>query len=267
MRTGTASQILAPAFAIAFLLAVAAPADSFPEHEWGAGSYLYYSTGDYGGSENTDFLYWPGLLHRYTERWQFTLTVPFVHMRSPEAHFIVDGEAVAVDTGEAPERESNSGLGDVIFKATHHLVDQQDMWPWISVFGRVKLPTADEEKGLGTGKTDVGLGVETVRFFENGLLSFFDVGYTFIGEPSGADFSNRWSLSAGLGYRTTPDVMLAVFYEWRTAIAANATDPRALSFLITRRVRHDLRTFVMTDLGLSDGAADFAAAAGFTHRF
>ncbi|MFH1848173.1 MAG: DUF3187 family protein, partial [Candidatus Omnitrophota bacterium] len=58
-------------------------------------------------------------------------------------------------------REEASGLGDIALCAKYMLVDEGDMghMPRTSIRGAVKFPTADEDKYLGNGGVDYGLGV------------------------------------------------------------------------------------------------------------
>src|SRR5207302_410503 len=80
-----------------------------------------------------------------------------------------------------------AGFGDLYFKGRYYLLDDAglDSWvPGLAPFLKVKAPTADADKGLGTGAWDVGFGLEwDKRFREFFLLG--DVSYTVIGEPPG----------------------------------------------------------------------------------
>ena len=231
---------------------------------WDVETYGYYSSGDYGADEKTELIYWPLIVKHGSRSWRAVVIVPYLQVKSPDAQAVVDGGVERID--EESSRETRSGLGDIVLKGTWHFKDQRDLWPWMNAFVRVKLPTADEDKGLGTGETDVGFGLETVRIFPNRFLAFFDIGYTFIGEPSGVSYNDPLSVSIGAGYQTLNHVLVAAFYEWREAISPYNEDPQYLSFLATYRVQRDVRVFTMLDLGLNDGAADYGVAAGLSHR-
>lgn len=60
----------------------------------------------------------------------------------------------------AKEASTNttSGLGDLTLSGTYLLVTQEGPWPSVSPWVSVKIPTADKDEGLGTGKADVGFG-------------------------------------------------------------------------------------------------------------
>ncbi len=233
---------------------------------WEAGTYVYYASGDYGRDDETKIFYWPAVVRLHTGDWKYTLTVPYISIRSSGRATVVDGSPEVIEA-EDGETEEQDGLGDIVLKASYDAVRQGRYVPWISLYGRLKLPTADENKGLGTGEPDVGFGIEAVRVFENRYVLFAEAGYKFVGEPSGADYDNQRSFSVGLGRYVTDALLLAGFYEWRDAISAGGTDPEELTFLASHRLTGDLRTFAMFDIGLSDGAADYGVAAGFNLRF
>lgn len=236
------------------------------EYRWKFDTYLSYSSGDYGDDRNTDMLYWPVAAKRILSRGEVGLTVPYVRISSPGSQIILDGTVETIEDGTATGRETHSGLGDIVVKGEYALKDADDIWPWIDVFAKLKLPTADEDKGLGSGETDLGFGAESVKPLDNGYLAFLDIGYTIIGDPSGFDYDNRWMISPGVGRYYTPELLLAGFYEWRNAIGSGE-DPHLLSFLGYYKWRPDLNGYVMLDLGLSDGAADFGITTGLQRRF
>ena len=62
------------------------------------------------------------------------------------------------------DRRTESGLRDITLATRYYFIDEQDWIPSVNVTGRVKFPTTEEEKSLGTGEFDYGLGaVQGVR--------------------------------------------------------------------------------------------------------
>ena len=58
---------------------------------------------------------------------------------------------------------SASGLGDVTASAGYALFASADHTFGLDLTGKVKFATADENKGLGTGKNDYGLALDTYK--------------------------------------------------------------------------------------------------------
>ena len=99
-------------------------------------------------------------------------------------------------------RRTESGLGDVIVAATYNFYDNKASGIALDVTGRVKLPTASEQRGLGSGKTDAALQLDANRDFQRASL-FGTVGYKWLGKPEGADLKNVLYSSLGASYKVT----------------------------------------------------------------
>ena len=79
--------------------------------------------------------------------------------------------------------ESHSGIGDLRVGAKLKMVGHSDSYDGIALAGHVKIPTADNDSGIGTGKVDFGfdlIGSAEISEFL-GWNAF--VGYTVRGEP------------------------------------------------------------------------------------
>lgn len=74
---------------------------------------------------------------------------------------------------------------------------------YVDVTAKVKLCTADEEKGLGTGEMDYALPGEWYKNFEHVGL-FGAIGYEVYGDPPGTELDNAVfaSIGADYGFRT-----------------------------------------------------------------
>ncbi|MDE3049760.1 MAG: hypothetical protein KGJ48_07650 [Nitrospirota bacterium] len=105
-------------------------------------------------------------------------------------------------SGTFPNRVTESGFGDVLLIGRYYLYTEQErgLMPSIMVSGRVKAPTADKDRGLGTGEWDEGVGLGLTKLVTDKLIGFVDGGYTVIGKPDGVDLRNQWSYDVGLGY-------------------------------------------------------------------
>lgn len=224
-------------------------------YDWSVGGALFYQTGDYGTDISSDLVYIPFTARRHFSRGDAAVTVPYLWLRS-------DRNPLTGESGSTTE----SGLGDIALKGRYQAVSQESWKPFIDVFGRVKLPTADEDKGLGTGETDFGIGTEMVRRFAGPYLAFFDISYTWVGSPSGVDYDNRVVWDIGIGYEMRPNMLLSVFYEHRTSITAIGKDSRSIYGLVNWLVRRDLSVYGMLETGVSDGGPDFGVSAGITRK-
>ena len=90
-----------------------------------------------------------------------------------------------------------NGFGDTALKIKYRLVDQKEWIPSFAVSGTLKLPTASESKGLGSGKTDFNINTIFTWNLSKRLQLYANLGYTLIGEH-GAENELNYSLAGQL---------------------------------------------------------------------
>jgi hypothetical protein len=96
--------------------------------------------------------------------WDTSVVIPFVSLSPAEG----DGEA---------------GIGDVSLWEKFKLLDEEAGAPvGLAVLADVKLPTGDDEKGLGSGKTDVNGHVAVTKTLGPAAVHG-NVGYTYVDLP------------------------------------------------------------------------------------
>jgi len=228
---------------------------------WQYGLSFSYMTGDYGQKTDTDILYAAAGIKRYFEKGDVTVTVPYLDISDGGVTYI-DGGAEVVGGGGG-----GSGLGDIILKGRYYAVAQEGWLPFIDLVASVKLPTGDEDEGLGTGEADLTVMAEFARRLKHEpWIALGEIGYTFVGEPSGYDVDNRWLYSIGLGYEVNSKVMLSGYLDGRTSIVPGNTDPLSILLIGEYRYRKDLRFDTMLEVGLNDGAPDLAVMFGLRKR-
>jgi hypothetical protein len=236
------------------------------DFDWQAGVSLSHLSGDYGTDEITKMVYLPFTVKRYFERSDVAATIPYLSIETTGAQVIIAGQVQTVGEGGGdPERES--GLGDIVFKWSYYLTEQSVAWPYLDVVAKLKVPTADEEKGLGTGEFDFGVGLDASYRLREVHLLLADLGYAFVGEPEGIEYRNQLVFDVGYGYQMTEKLMVSAYYESRNSLLESNPDPKSLMFYGSYRLRPDLRMDLIVDFGLSDGAADVMLTAGLYRYF
>ncbi len=173
---------------------------------------------------------------------------------------------------------SESGLGDIILREESYLVrGGEGRRPFVSWILDLKIPTADEKEGLGTGERDWGVGFKYVQPLGRVFQILGDVSYRFMGDPGSIDIDDRVRLMAGFAFVTsgsrwrvvvenvTPAVdMVPVYDTAGTPIGLlEADDYRVARLdLLVRSQRGGTTRFTVTK-GLTDSAEDL----GFAIRF
>jgi hypothetical protein len=93
------------------------------------------------------------------------------------------------------EGDNESGFGDTQLKLKYRLVDEKEWLPALTVAGKLKIPTASDKKGLGTGEADFGINAIATKNITKRLVLHANLGYTFIGED-GANNEMNYSLGS-----------------------------------------------------------------------
>ena len=153
-------------------------------------------------------------------------------------------------------------------RGRYYAIDERGWVPTIAVRAHVKMPTASEEKGLGTGRPDEGIGVEITRTIGGGLLAMIDGGYTLIGDRAGSEFDNNWWYDVGLGRDLANGVVnLSVFLEEYRALVPGVANAREVLAAVSLKSASGWRVQISGAFGLSDGAPDHGFTLGASRRF
>lgn len=80
------------------------------------------------------------------------------------------------------EEERENGMADTEIKLKYRLMDEKNWTPAFTVSGILKIPTASESKGLGSGQTDFGINAILTKSLSKKWAVHLNLGYTFIGE-------------------------------------------------------------------------------------
>jgi len=111
-----------------------------------------FSSGDYGTGQDTEIFSVPVTFKYVTDPWTLRLMVPYIEITG--SGDVVGGTDTPVVIGSPSTRGSQSGLGDIVSGISYAILPTNDAMPLIEFTGKVKFPTADESKGLGTGGFD-----------------------------------------------------------------------------------------------------------------
>jgi len=253
-----------------------------------AGVNLRLLSGTFGGTQTTHVVYAPAVLRVDVNRIELSASFPllvidagsvamsqagFVPMQgslsgAPAAGMSMHGGMMGQST-TSPSTPAfatattlrQSGFGDVVTSAGYRVVDS--VWSNLQVVvgARLKLPTANADVGLGTGKTDVA-GVVTVRKrYDTGWVSA-EAGYLVIGKPTGADLSNVALWSAGGGRRLSDRWYLLGSANGSSAVVQAFGSPAEIGAGIGVRLGERMALTVLPSVGLSHASPKYALTVG-----
>jgi len=222
-----------------------------------------YSSGKYGGSQSTDMLYIPITGHYETGRWLFKLTVPYLRVTGPGN--VVRGVGTLKTT--TTTRTTESGLGDVVAGATYNVYAGTGAKPlFVDLTGKVKFGTADETKGLGTGKNDYAFQVDLYQSLGK-FTPFGTIGYDVLGSPAGSTLNNVFYGSLGGTYKLAPKTSGGLLFSARQKASVTGAPQRDIMAFVTHKLDNRWKTQVYVDKGYADGSPDWEGGATISYAF
>jgi hypothetical protein len=238
------------------------------------GTGLHYSTGDYGTGVDTEIISVPLMARYERDRLILKLTVPWIEISGGAS--VIPG--VGAVTSNNPRRRggagatattdaSASGLGDTVASATYAVFYDSASRSGIDLTGRVKLPTADEDEGLGTGETDFGAQVDVYKAIDD-ITYFGGVGYTVLGDaPNLALKDDVWNINLGASYKIDSRDSAGLSYDWRQPLAASSSRLSEITAFWVHSFDRRWKGQAYFLKGLSDGSPDWGVGAFAYYSF
>lgn len=170
-------------------------------------------------------------------------------------------------------RTTESGLGDVVASALYSFDPFVPAMPYIDVGAKIKFPTANEDKGLGTGAYDYTLNVDLYKPL-GAFAVLGGVGYTFKGdiEPdgnlsSGLKLDNVLSAYIGAEYQVSDNWLAGVSGDYREAASPFAVNGKEASAYVTWRLNRQWSITGSGGTGFSDASPDVFAGLSLVYGF
>lgn len=234
---------------------------------WAVGVGFEVAYGNYGSNADATLLTMPLVLavNPY-QHVDLTLEVPLVYQSSRSDSGMVVTQAggmggmgsrrggsstVMSSTGSTTVGEA--GLGDINVNAGITLLQDDELIPKIRPTVYLKMPTGDEERGLGTGTFEGGAGLSLSKWLGDVQL-FGESAYIFQGNSGVYQGKNYVSYTVGAGLQVTDRLFTSLYAKGSSAHVAGGVGPLdgrlKLNFLQSRRVVWELYGLV----GFSDAS-------------
>jgi len=255
-----------------------------------------YSTGDYGADEKTDIIFVPISARLRWENFSARISVPYRSIAGPGDGIPGDGTPIITDrcaniqftrpvlfdrfcqpqnTAE-PENDNgqSSGLGDIVLAASYTLPAALTGDFGLTFEGRVKLPTADVDAALGTGKTDVTFTVDAA-WYGSTVVPFITLGYRILGDPTftddigdfTVDLKNGVTASAGVTVPVGEKNALTFAYDYLQRSVETVDDVHELYGAFTAPLNEAWGITAYGVAGLTDASADIAVGLSLRYAF
>ncbi len=173
----------------------------------------YRARGDFGLNFDTTISYLPLSYEMDREKWGFQLLTALLEVEGPGAVLINLGGVNQAVAGTQMTREQ--GIGDTIASAIYHFDSASADAAFFDLRLDVKLPTASENKSLGTGEVDYNLQLDVSQQWRS-LLLFSSIGYSIRGK-SGlfTGLRNGAYVQLGAAMNLGDSLSGGVFYDYR----------------------------------------------------
>ena len=267
------------------LLLVGAPAahaaGSTDNDQFSVSAGANYSSGKYGSTSTTDIWSVPVTGEYDTGNWTFKLVVPYVnvsgpgdvipgvgkvHNKNPKSRGHGNGNAAPVGTTPTAGNGSASGLGDVVASAGYQLFTSNDQSFGVDLTGKIKFGTADENKGLGTGKNDYGLSLDTYKV-SGDWTAFGGVGWMKYGSSQYIQLKNGFNATLGAQYKLSHDDSFGAYYYYRERIATGGAPQSELTGYWNHKLGDSWRLQAYVMGGFADGSPDYGVGATLKYTF
>ena len=215
------------------------------------GAGLHYSSGDYGTGSTTRITALAATARFETGPWVYRATLPYLRIDGESA--VIPGVG-AVRGGSS--RRTESGLGDLVLGATYAAYYDPASTLGLDLTAKLKLATADEAKGLGTGEHDMVFLAELYRTFER-LTGFGGIGYHILGDAPGQPLDNVWSASVGATYQLDERDSAGLSLDGRERVVPGGARQRELTGFFMRKLDRLWKAQAYALIGLADGSPDW----------
>jgi len=217
-----------------------------------------YSQGDYGFTDDTEVFSVPLDLGYESGSWIWRANFSYLTIKGPAA-IIGAGGAVR------PTSNTESGIGDVYLSGTYRF--GETLGPWnLDATVRVKLPTASEDRGLGTGETDFYGQADIYRTFGK-VTPFLSLGWREFGTSDLYPLKSGIYTSIGVHFRPSETTVITTAFDWGEQLLAGQDDTMDALVAVTHDVNANWRTMVYALAGFTDASPNLAIGGRLTYRF
>jgi hypothetical protein len=237
------------------------------ETNYSVASGVDYSSGDYGGDADTEVISVPLVFRVTNGKWAFRAATSYLQIEGPADVADLDGDGAGDGAGAgAPVRTSaDRGLGDTNLSVSRTFRNIAGSGAYFEATARVRLPTGDEDAGLGVGTTDYQLAGE-VGVNKRNAGGSVELARRFLGDRTGVERQDGWQVSANTWIRTGEHTQLGAFGSWREAAISGRDDPAQAGVFVSQQLTENVRMSLNVSGGLSDASPDYATSLRFTWR-
>lgn len=233
----------------------------------------YFSTGNYGVDEdilNKDTRIYALPISFQARRWPWTIKLSsnYIWLNSNQVTNAGNTDTDGRSENESDKREE-TGLGDTLLTLSHgwlfNTSRSLNRKLYSAAWFKIKIPTADDDKDLGSGEFDYEPGITVSHLGE--WSPFLKLSFRWRGDSDETNYHHQWKTSIGLSHKTNRRWQASGFLSSREA-STNLGQTNTSAYL---SIRYQIsRTWTVTPYagcGLSSGSPDYALGWNLLYRF
>ncbi|MDE0479985.1 MAG: hypothetical protein OXI13_10190 [Gammaproteobacteria bacterium] len=225
-----------------------------PEHRLNLGAY--FAEGKFNGHSDTTIRYLPIGYQWQGERWGFQLLTAGLSVTGVGNVLVNIGEVTRAIAGS--EVTTEAGFGDTIAGISYALDPFADWAPFVDLRLDVKLPTADENRSLGTGELDFSLQIDFSQVYGE-TTWFASLGRNFRGRTDLFPGLNDNSFAQlGFARQLSERTSAGAFYDYREAPAVFARETHEIYPYVSFQLSPRWSLTALVGRGFTEGSADYA---------
>ena len=221
-----------------------------------------YDTGDYGDVIDTDVWSTPIGLKYTNGPWTLSGSTSWLRIKGPN-NVDSEGNFIGSATGT---KSTNSGIGDLYLSVTYNLLDDVSYPVGMDVTGKIKLPTADEKKFLGSGETDYGVNAEFYKVIGS-VTPYWNIGYKWKGDPDGINYNNVWNTTLGMDFKVNRDLLIGASYFQQRKVTQFSDDAKEASIYGNYYVDNNNKVSLYILSGFGNSSPNWGTGITLGHYF
>lgn len=260
---------------------VAMPASAAEKTELTLGSGFHYLEGDYGESVRTYMSYVPVVFKYRRDRLELKGTLSYLRINGPG--LVGDSLTPVAPLGGSASRRVAEGRGDSAIQLRWQVLQNHVRAYYLDVSFKHLFPTADENKGLGTGAASDTVQLEYLGLFGRQFL-LLEAGYRWrhdsvirvevndngvaVTEVLQLKPQNGVLAAVGWGYQFVNRQSLGLIWNFREASSKQtANDNQELMLFYQTRLDKHWKLSPYLGTGLNRNSSDFSAGIQWSYRF
>ncbi len=268
--------------AVGFALAVLAAASSGRAQQVAYTGSVNYANGDYIFTERTSSVYLFNGISVSSARLSVAANLPLIYQTTPWVSYstigaIPSGGSTGSDAGRGSDRRSSGatptaitdtatysdfGIGDPTIHAGAFVVTEGSSRPSIQLFGDVKIPVADVERGFGTGAWDFGAGLNLSKGLGRTFITA-GVAYWALGDMPDLELKENIGYGVSVGWLPGYRVAAVVSFSGYTQIIEGQDPPLLLTAVGSYLFSAGRSLSASIGLGLTESSPDFSLGIGW----